>query len=198
MRLGCILLAAGCGRRFGGNKLTHCIDGKPMIEHACALHASLDYAARVLVARPDDAFVHAYAARYGFPLAVNPRFEQGIGTSAAAGMAALTATGAKLDGALFAVCDQPYLSAETVNALIARFTDLPACIIAPAFGGRRGNPVIFPSALFEQFRPLNGDAGGAAVIRSNPQLLRLVPIDREWELLDIDTRGAADDIIKRT
>ncbi len=196
MRLGCILLAAGCGRRFGGNKLAYCIGGEPMIAHACALHATLDYAVRVLVAKPDDALVHAYAARYGFTLAVNPRFEQGIGTSAAAGMDALTAAGAPLDGTLFAVCDQPYLSAETVNALIARFIDRPACIVAPTFDGRRGNPVIFPRALFDQLRSLNGDTGGAAVIRSNPHLLRLVPVPLGRELMDIDTRGAVDHLKK--
>ena len=193
MRLGCILLAAGCGRRFGGNKLTFPIDGVSMLERACVLHAALHYDACVLVARPEDAFAADCAARFGFTLCLNARYAFGIGTSAAAGMASLTAACGALDGALFGVCDQPYLTSETVRVLAARFMDAPDRIVAPTCGGKRGNPVIFPRALFPAFLSLDGDVGGSAVLRAHSELLLTVPVDCPRELFDIDTRAAADD-----
>ena len=190
MRIGCVLLAAGSGRRFGGNKLAHCIDGVSMMERACALHARVDYAARVLVARPDDALAQSCAEAYAFTLAVNAQHARGIGTSAAVGMATLTAADAALDGALFCVCDQPYLTAGTIDALIRRFAEAPDCIVAPAFNGRRGNPVLFPRALFDSFLSLDGDIGGAAVMRAHAERVVLVPLNNARELTDIDTRRA--------
>ena len=34
MNIGCVVLAAGNGARFGGNKLHHTIDGKSLIRRA--------------------------------------------------------------------------------------------------------------------------------------------------------------------
>lgn len=191
IRLGCILLAAGESKRFGGEKLKHVVNNAPMLEYACALHGSLDYAARVMVVRPDDDFTRSYAERYGFSAWANQRFAQGIGTSAAAGMAALTTLDGGLDGALFAVCDQPFLTGDTVNLLMERFCQQPACIIAPVHNGKRGNPVIFPRSLFSEFFSLDGDKGGGTVIKNHPDLLRLVAVADPRELMDIDTRDAA-------
>lgn len=191
IRLGCILLAAGQSKRFGGEKLKHVVNDAPMLEYACALHGALDYAARVMIVRPDDAFTRSYAERFGFSAWANERFAQGIGTSAAAGMIALTTLDGGLDGALFAVCDQPFLTRDTVGLLMERFSQDPECIIAPAYNDKRGNPVIFPRSLFSEFFSLDGDCGGGRIIKNHPDLLRLVAVTDPRELMDIDTRDAA-------
>lgn len=188
MRIGCILLAAGSGRRFGGDKLLCEIDGVSMAERACMLHAGIDYAARVLVARPGDSAVMDIAKRHGFSVVVNERAARGVGTSAAAGAAAMLALDAPVDGALFAVCDQPYLSRATVTALIRRFSDASDAIVAPSYGEKRGNPVIFPQTLLFDFTVLDGDVGGSAVIRAHSGRLVTVPVEDQTELMDMDYR----------
>lgn len=186
MKLGCVLLAAGSGIRFGGNKLLHPIDGVAMAERACMLHAGIDYDARILVMRPNDEAIARIAARYGYSCVVNERAHEGIGTSAAAGAAAIISQFAPLDGVLFAVCDQPYLTSATIAKLFARFTNQPGAIVAPVCNEKRGNPVIFPSALLHEFAALTGDTGGSAIIRTHCELLSTVPITDPSELFDVD------------
>lgn len=187
-KIGCVLLAAGSGTRFGGDKLLYELDGVSMAERACRLHASIPYAARTLVMRPGDERLLALAARYGFTASVNPHAERGIGTSAAIGASVMQASGCPLDGVLFAVCDQPYLTAASVKRLIETFERDAYRIVAPAFRGSRGNPVLFPASLLPAFCELSNDVGGGAIIRSHPSLLSLVELESEQELQDIDYR----------
>ncbi len=188
MKIGCVLLAAGSGKRFGGDKLRHIIDGVSIAERACQLHAGLQYAVSVLVSRPADSFLSTLADKYDFMLAINERAAQGIGTSAAAGAAALLSLDPSIDGALFAVCDQPYLKQETVAALLSRFQKSPMSIVAPVCGSNRGNPVIFPRELLLEFASLNGDIGGGAIIRAHSDMLTTVEIENPAEFIDIDTK----------
>ena len=54
MKIGCVLLAAGAGRRFGGGKLLSRVEGEPMMERALRLYASAPFAARVCVTRAEQ------------------------------------------------------------------------------------------------------------------------------------------------
>lgn len=191
MNIAAILLAAGLGTRFGGDKLSAQIGGKPMIAHACELHASLPYALFVAVVRPGDAVVTETAGKTAL-LAYNPAPERGIASSVRIGLRtaldAAAARGIRLDGALFGVADQPYLSRDTVLRLVERFETEPKCIVAPsAPDGKRGNPVIFPEGCFAELLAIEGDRGGGTVIRRHPELLRTVKVPAE-DLRDVDVR----------
>ena len=191
MNIAAILLAAGLGTRFGGDKLSAQIGGKPMIAHACELHASLPYALFVAVVRPGDAVVTETAGRTAL-LAYNPTPERGIASSVRIGLRtaldAAAARGIRLDGALFGVADQPYLSRDTVLRLVERFETEPKRIVAPsAPDGKRGNPVIFPEGCFAELLAIEGDHGGGTVIRRHPELLRTVKVPEE-DLRDVDVR----------
>lgn len=187
----CILLAAGLGTRFGGNKLLARVDGTPMIVRACRQHAAQPYALRVLVARPGDGELLAQALRFAFRPAYNPNPRRGIASSLCIGLnmalSAAEGEGLGLDGALFGVCDQPGLRGVTVARLLEAFDADPSRIVAPVSPeGRRGNPVIFPRASFPELLELRGDRGGGVVIERHPKLLLTVPAPAE-ELRDVDT-----------
>ena len=91
-----------------------------------------------------------------------------------------------LDGILFGVCDQPWLTPESVNALLEAFQSHPDRIYSLCYGERRGNPALFPSALFPELLALTGDTGGGQVIRRHKELLHLVSATHPRELFDID------------
>ena len=189
MSISCVLLAAGSGTRFGGDKLLYAPEGKEsMLHSALRLHAGLPYKRRILVARPGDDPVIRCAEEACFEVVLNPRHKEGIGTSAAAAAKALLAGESIPEGVLFGVCDQPYLREETLRALMEAFDGDPARIVAPVFGEKRGNPVIFPSVLLPEFLTLSQDVGGSAIIKAHRELLKTIPAAQEQELRDIDTK----------
>lgn len=180
LSVGCVLLASGFGHRFGGNKLLAPAQGVPLVQRAMELYQGLPFARRVLVSQYPD--ILAMAADHGFSPIANQEAAQGISASVRLGAGAM----AGLDGALFAVCDQPWLTAGSVERLLAAFRARPGAICALSSGGRRGNPALFPKDLFPALAALRGDTGGGQVIRRCPERLILVEADHPRELDDID------------
>ena len=183
MKVGCVLLAAGSGRRFGCNKLLAQVEGVPLYRRAMAVYAPVPFARRVVVSR--HAPVLQAGAALGFAPVYNARAEEGIAASVRLGTAAMMG----LDGALFAVCDQPYLSTKSIFYIFNSFKESPWHIWALSWQGRRGNPVLFPADFFGELSALSGDRGGAQVIRRHPERLSLVEAAHPRELFDIDRRA---------
>ena len=181
MKLGAVLMAAGFGRRFGGNKLLHPVDGVPMIERAMAAVPAELFSRACVVSRYPD--ILALAGERGYVPIPNPDAAQGQSASVRLGLAAL----ADMDGVLFCVCDQPYLRRNSVERLLADFAAHPNCICALSWRGERGSPAMFPRELFPELLALTEDQGGGGVIRTHQDRLRLVEASASMELQDVDT-----------
>ena len=186
MKLACLLTAAGSGSRFGEDKLLLPFAGQPMGIHAWDVLQDSHFDLRVLVTSADKEYLIEAAERQGFAIVINPAPEQGMSSSVRLGTAYICQAGA-YNGILYAVADQPYLKAATIQQLIKSFEMEPCCIWAPEANGRRGNPVLFPSSLFEELMQVTGDRGGRQVIAAHQNLLRTVTVPPE-ELKDIDTK----------
>ena len=188
MKIGCALLAAGAGKRFGGEKLLHEVGGEPMIARAMQLYQSHPFAARACVTRAEATRIQSLARGNGFLVVINPDPERGVGTSVSIVTAELIRQEPELDGILYAVSDQPFLTQQSVQKLIDAFAADSSKIASLAFEGNRGNPAIFPKDLFGELQELGEDIGGGAVIRRNKERLILVEAESARELEDIDTR----------
>ena len=185
MNVGCILMAAGAGQRFGGDKLLAEFKGAPLYAHALACIPAEAFAGVAVVAHAEA--VLSAARRRGFCAVYNSAPEAGVSRTIALGMDAL----------LFLVADQPLLRPESVRAQIAFFRAHPHNIVALGHGARRGNPVVFPKAYFPALRALSGDVGGSAVIRANPDALLLFAVENPLELADVDTVAALQALANR-
>ena len=182
MRLGAVLMASGFGRRFGENKLLYPVDGVPMVERAFrALPPALFDRAVVVSSHPA---ILALGVEAGYLPVFNPDAAEGRAASVRLGLERLE----DMDGVLFAVCDQPWLRRESVEKLLADMAAHPDSVCALAFGGRRGNPMVFPAALFPELLALRGEQGGGRVLQAHLHLLRLTEADSAAELQDVDTR----------
>lgn len=188
MKIGCVLLAAGAGKRFGGGKLLYEIEGEPMIARALRLYGKISFAARICVTRSEACEIHRSARDLGFPVVINPDPERGVGTSVAIATEAILANIPSLDGILYAVADQPFLTLQSVQRLLEAFEAHSDDIASLCSGKRRGNPAIFPTRFYPELCALKEDAGGGAIIRRHPDCVQLVEVIDERELDDIDTR----------
>ena len=180
---GCVVLAAGSARRFGGNKLAAAVEGVALIRRALSEVPAERFARVAVVTQYPE--IRELAKEFSFTPVWNNAPEAGVSRSIALGLAAL----GDCPGALFLVADQPLLRRESVDALVTLWQEKPDGIAALGHGGVRGNPCLFPARLFPELRALQGDRGGAAVIRRHEDLLTLLEVNPR-ELQDADTPEA--------
>lgn len=180
MRIGGVLLASGQGRRFGSNKLLAEVEGIPLCRRAMDTLAGAGLH-RLAVCSPYPEILAA-GENSGFLPLRNDQAAEGISASVRLGLSAMD----DLDGVLFAVCDQPYLTTKSIIKLVNSFLESKSAICALSWKGQRGNPVIFPKDLFGELAALTGDVGGGAVIRRHPDRLLLVEAFSTRELSDVD------------
>ena len=185
LKIGCLIMAAGSGRRFGGNKLAAELDGKPLIRRALEAVPAAQFFAVVVVSQYED--IEELAGQFGFAAIHNDRPDLGLSRTIRLGTEAMRGC----DGILYMVADQPKLRQETVAQLVEVWRQHPDKIVGAGHDGRRGNPNLFPARFFPDLMALSGDHGGSAVIRAHEEDLLLVETDAA-ELFDCDTPEALD------
>ncbi len=177
-----VVLAAGASSRLGRPKQLLPWRGEPFVRHVAqtALQAGLS---PVIVVTGFAADETASAVR-GLPVSLvfNPSWQDGQGTSVAAGVRALPE---QTGGAVFLLADQPQIPAELVTSLVELHAKTLAPILAPLVQGQRGNPVVFDRLTFDDLRSLSGEAGGRLLF-SKYEVTWLPWLDGSI-LLDVDT-----------
>ncbi|MFP5465121.1 MAG: NTP transferase domain-containing protein [Gammaproteobacteria bacterium] len=179
-----ILLAAGAGTRFGGDKLLAPLHGRPLVLHAVdALRPAVTEI--IAVVRPGDQDLAAVLAQAGARVAVCDQAAAGMGHSLACG-----AQQVPLDcDVLVALGDMPAVAPHTIARIIAALA-AGATIAVPCHQGRRGHPVGFAGRLVPDLRSLTGDRGARHVLLENAASVQEIEVDDPGVLLDVDTRGA--------
>ncbi|MPM83609.1 2-C-methyl-D-erythritol 4-phosphate cytidylyltransferase [bioreactor metagenome] len=180
---GCVVLAAGMGKRFGANKLTAALGGRSLILRALETVPTECFSSVVVVTQYPE--VMKLAGEFHFAAILNDKPELGLSRSLQLGLTALR----DCTAVCFQVSDQPLLRRESVAALVNFWREKPEKLAALSHGGVRGNPCIFPEKFYPELMELSGDVGGAAVIRRHEDELRLLEVP-PGELWDVDTPQA--------
>lgn len=190
MKLSAIILASGSSTRFGAeDKLAVPLHGKPLIRHILDTVRPLALHQILLVTAPASPLA-LLTGDEAVTVIVNDRHREGMGTSIAAGVAAL----APCDGVFILPGDMPLIDRAVFEELRDRFDRIPAPdILAPVFGGRRGHPVLFSARCFGELADLEGDSGAAAMLASGHYYVELLAVATPAILLDIDT---PDDLVR--
>jgi molybdenum cofactor cytidylyltransferase len=177
-----VVLAAGLARRMGRQKLLLQLQGKPVVRWSVE-HVVSHVEDVVIVTGPDESALRQALEGLTVRFVVNPRPQDGQGTSIAAGVAALKPW---TTAALIALGDQPRMPAAVVPALLEALRRSGKAIVAPLYQGVQGTPVVFSSEVFAELRALKGDAGARAVVKENPERVELVAFDLAMPP-DVDT-----------
>jgi len=176
------ILAAGQSSRFGSTKQTVELDGIPLVERAAAMAARVCESRVITVIGHDwETVLGACAAQPGF-VVVNEDYKNGLGTSIAA---AASACRRCADALLVLLADQPLVTAEHLQTLIDSWSGSDTEIVASAYDDTEGPPVLFPSAVFDDLRSLQGVQGARLLLRDDR--FRLTTVRFEPAAVDIDT-----------
>ena len=119
MKIACILLASGFGRRYGGNKLLTLWEGVPLYRRAFAALPPALFSPAVVTSQYGQ--ILSDAGKAGYLPIQNCHPWEGVAAGIRLGLQAAWHS----DGALFAVCDQPNLTTSSIIKLLNAFEESP-------------------------------------------------------------------------
>ena len=182
--------------RMGGQKLLLPWRGKTVIEAVIDAWRASRVDRVVVVVRPDDTELAAVVRACGVHMVIPPEPPPEMKDSVLHGLDYVRATchPAESDAWLLAPADMPGLSPKIIDRLLDEreaadgTRSAPATlaeILIPAFGGKRGHPVLFPWSLASEVMQLPAGEGLNALVSRGP--LRLIECEDPAILADLDT-----------
>lgn len=183
-----VLLAAGGSERFGGDlpKQLATFHGEPLVRRAARTALASDVAEVLVVTGCRAEEVEVAVADLELTCVRNPDWAEGQSTSVRSGLARVDPSSR---AALFLPCDQPLLTPRVLDRILAVYRTTGGPIVLPVHDRRRGAPVLFDRALFEELMGITGDTGGRQVVERHPDQVVEVPLESEAPLVDVDTVG---------
>ena len=124
------------------------------------------------------------AREHGLRTIHNPDYATGEMLSSL--QAALGHLSAATDAVLVMLADQPLVDAPLINQILTAYREGAGDLVAPAFRGRRGNPVLIGRRYFDELAALPWGDAPRTLLRRHAADLHLVPVDSEAVLVDID------------
>ena len=188
-KIGCVIMASGLGKRFGGNKLMADFHGKPMIQRALDATNGL-FAKRVIVTRHENVADLCRQQNLDVVLHALPHKSDTVRL----GLEAL----GDLDCCMFLPGDQPLLRRETVAMLLQYWKQHPDCMVRPVHDDTEGSPVLFPAWAFAELKNLPEGKGGGVVIQTHPHDMIRVSVSDPLELADADTQDMLERLLQRS
>lgn len=192
MALGCVIMASGKGKRFGGDKLMTEMSGKPIIQYIIEVTDGL-FAERVVVTRNE--LVRDWCEERHIPVVYHelPNRNDTIRL----GLQALEAKADKgvLSGCVFCPADMPLVTRKSLQEMVTSASKKKKGIFRMAYEDQVGSPVLFMKEYFERLKHLPAGKGGSEIIRDNPDAVHCIEVPDERELWDIDTREDYDRVL---
>jgi molybdenum cofactor cytidylyltransferase len=168
-----ILLAAGTSSRMGSNKLLFELNGESVLRGSVrrALAGGLSPLVVVLGHESDK------TAREleGLPCewALNPLYEQGINSSLKSGVMAVQ--GFKVQAAMVMLADMPFVTAEMIAAMIARYRTTEAPLVISDYEGVNAPPMVYDRSLFMELLMMTGEGCGRQVVKRHRGEAEVLP-----------------------
>jgi molybdenum cofactor cytidylyltransferase len=179
-----VILAAGESKRMKTQKLLLPYGEGTVVESVvrAALDSSVDGVLVVLGADGDEIREKLGAVEVDF--VVNENYREGMLSSIQAGFGALPE---KVRAAVLMLGDQPAVTAEANDELIARYRETRKGIVIPTHGGRRGHPVVIDTKYKKEIAGLDPEAGLRRLRLDHPDDVLEVELPFPEILKDIDT-----------
>lgn len=198
--LAVVILAAGESRRMGrpkallpfpdasagGNEKwgTHAAGAKTFLCHLIDVTRHPKTVARRVVVGAHAKEIRAEAKLEADELVLNEEWHRGQLSSLQAAIRSLPKDAA--DGILVCLVDHPLISRVLVARIIEAFERDKNKIVIPTYRERRGHPVIFPAALYQELLSAPKEIGARAVVRAHASEVLEIPVEEEGVVLNLN------------
>ena len=178
-----LLLAAGASTRMGQPKQLLPWHGRTLLRHAAEAAVASGCAPVVLVTGALHEELVAEVAGLPIQAVRNKNWESGMASSIQTGLAAVAP--AQPRAVLITLCDQPLVTPDLLQRLVAQQQRTQAPIVAAAYGNTLGVPAVFDRTMLPALRQLRGAQGAGRLIAGLGSAVGQVALPAG--LLDVDT-----------
>ena len=184
-----VILSAGESSRMGRPKALLPIDGVRFIEKIVTALKSTRVNEIIAVLGHNAEEMRQKVSDLPVKIVLNPDYKQGQLSSLIAAIRNIESgeNHHRVDAILVHLVDHPYINADLVNVMIDRFYETKKLIVVPRHQGRRGHPVIFSRALFNELLAAPLDQGAKTVVRAHRDQTLEIDTDDAGVIVDIDT-----------
>lgn len=189
-----IILAAGESKRMNAPKMLLPFRGKTIIETIIVNVNESDVDRILVVVGAEKDKVVEVIKKYPVGICYNENFKQGMLSSVKCGFAQLPEG---YDAALVFPGDQPMISSEIINKVIAEYRNSDKGLVMPVYDGKRGHPLLISplyNGIVEHLEDKETDPGEPSVhglrflLKKYPGDVLEVEADSDEILRDIDTQ----------
>ena len=171
-KIACIIMASGEGKRFSakkGGKLLAPLGGIPVLKRVLQALPIEEFCDIVVVTRWPEVETMCNTMQIKCVRHDNPLRSDTIREGMRAVIDGAADPSDMPDACMFVTGDQPLLTTCSVKCLLQTFRDAfgrgQSVVCRLGWKQEAGNPVLFPAAMFEELRSLEGNRGGASLLR---------------------------------
>lgn len=184
-KIGIVILAAGQSSRLGTPKQLLTYKGNSLIDKVINTAISSNLSPVVLVLGAFKAEIEVNILRDGIAIVENTYWKEGMASSLRIGLEKLLQISPNIEGAIFMVCDQPFVNNEILDALIKVQAETGFEAAACSYNGKIGTPALLLKSHFAALFQLKGDTGARKILLENSEKVAIVEFDAG--IFDIDT-----------
>lgn len=181
-----VVLSAGESSRMGRPKALLPIDGQTFIEKIVAALKQTKVGKIIVILGHNARELQSKISHLPVEILINTDYKRGQLSSLQLAVRNLQPD-LECDGMLVHLVDHPYLAPALVEEMIRRFYETKKRIIVPKFHGKRGHPVIFSNALFDEILKAPMEEGAKAVVNAHRAETLEIETEEEGIAVDIDT-----------
>ncbi|WP_203249128.1 nucleotidyltransferase family protein [Sporosarcina beigongshangi] len=190
MKIAGIYLAAGSSSRMGRNKLMLNVGYMTLGSLALdtALRSSLD-AIYVITKETDDVGWLPVDMKLNNKCSIVPCLSAHEGQSESLKCGIRRAQANQMDAVLVMLADQPFITVQMLNEMIACMENNPTCkFVASSFDQTIMPPVLLSSVMYPELLALHGDAGAKKLLQGDIlQKGHILPCTDQRLVFDVDT-----------